>query len=124
MKLFWEEAPLTPVQIVDRVIAGRKSIRSFLPTPLPEGALDEILTVAARAPSGGNMQPWHVHVLEGAALKRLIDAVCFAYDFQPEERRTEYDYYPTEFFEPYAARRRKIGWDLYGLLEIVRGDKG
>jgi nitroreductase len=124
MKFFWEDERMTPVEIVDRVISGRKSIRAFLPTPLPEGAVDEILSVAARAPSGGNMQPWHVHVLEGAALKRLVEAVCYAYDFQPEERRTEYEYYPAEFFEPYAARRRKVGWDLYALLGIERGDKG
>jgi nitroreductase len=123
MKFFWEEEKLTPVEIVDRVIAGRRSIRAFLPTPLPEGALDRILEVASRAPSGGNMQPWHVHVLEGEALRRFVETVCHAYDHQPEERRTEYDYYPTEFFEPYAARRRKVGWDLYGLLGITRGEK-
>ena len=111
MKFFWEEAPMTPVEIVDRIIGSRKSIRAFQPTPLAEGALDEILEVAARAPSGGNMQPWHVHVLEGAALRRFVEAACHAYDFQPEERRTEYEYYPSEFFEPYAARRRKVGWD-------------
>lgn len=124
MKFFWEEAPMTPVEIVDRIIGSRKSIRAFLPTPLVDGALDQILSVAARAPSGGNMQPWHVHVLEGAALRRFVEAACHAYDFQPEERRTEYEYYPTEFFEPYAARRRKVGWDLYNLLGIERGDKG
>jgi nitroreductase len=124
MKFFWEDEQLSPVEIIDRVITGRKSIRAFHPTPLPDGMLDEILEVAARAPSGGNMQPWHVHVLEGAALKRFVEAACYAYDFQPEERRTEYEYYPTEFFEPYAARRRKVGWDLYGLLGIERGDKG
>ena len=124
MKFPWEEEPMSPVQIVDRAIGGRRSMRAFLPTPLVDGALDEVLTVAARAPSGGNMQPWHVHVLEGAALKRFVAAVCYAYDFLPGERRSEYDYYPTEFFEPYAARRRKVGWDLYGLLGIERGDKG
>lgn len=124
MKFFWEEEPMTPVQIVDRAIGSRKSIRAFLPTPLVEGALDEVLEVAARAPSGGNMQPWHVHVLEGAALRRFVEAACYAYDFEPEERRPEYEYYPAEFFEPYAARRRKVGWDLYGLLGIERGDKG
>lgn len=124
MKFFWEEAPMTPVEIVDRIIGSRKSIRAFLPTPLVDGALDQILSVAARAPSGGNMQPWHVHVLEGAALRRFVEAACYAYDFQPEERRTEYEYYPSEFFEPYAARRRKVGWDLYNLLGIERGDKG
>lgn len=124
MKFFWEEEAMSPVQIVDRAIEGRKSIRAFQPTPLAAGALDEILAVAARAPSGGNMQPWHVHVLEGAALRRFVEAVCYAYDFQPEERNTEYDYYPTELFEPYAARRRKVGWDLYALLGIARGEKG
>lgn len=124
MKFFWEEGAMSPVQIVDRAIEGRKSIRAFQPTPLAAGALDEILAVAARAPSGGNMQPWHVHVLEGAALRRFVEAVCYAYDFQPEERNTEYDYYPTELFEPYAARRRKVGWDLYALLGIARGEKG
>lgn len=124
MKFFWEEEAMSPVQIVDRAIEGRKSIRAFQPTPLAAGALDEILAVAARAPSGGNMQPWHVHVLEGAALQRFVEAVCYAYDFQPEERNTEYDYYPTELFEPYAARRRKVGWDLYALLGIARGEKG
>jgi nitroreductase len=124
MKFFWEETELSPVEIVDRAIEGRKSTRAFLPTPLPAGEVERVLEVAARAPSGGNMQPWHVHVLEGAALKRVIEAACYAYDFQPEERRTEYQYYPVEFFEPYAARRRKVGWDLYSLLGIDRGDKG
>ena len=63
MKFFWEEAPMTPVEIVDRIIGSRKSIRAFLPTPLVDGALDQILSVAARAPSGGNIQPWIVDVM-------------------------------------------------------------
>ena len=76
MKFPWEEEAMSPVEIVDRAIGSRKSIRAFLPTPLVDGALDDILEVAARAPSGGNMQPWHVHVLEGAALTRFVEAVC------------------------------------------------
>lgn len=124
MKFFWEDEALSPRDIVDRVITGRRTIRAFLPTPLPAGEAERILEIASRAPSGGNMQPWQVHLLEGAALKRLVEAACYAYDYQPEERRGEYDYYPQEFFEPYAARRRKVGWDLYTLLGIARGDKG
>src|SRR5262245_20789697 len=99
-------------------------MRAFLPDPVPEELLMQILDISAFAPSGGNMQPWKVHVLKGNALKRLTTAVCYAYDHQPESRKPEYDYYPTEFFEPYAARRRKLGWDLYGLLGIQRGEKG
>lgn len=126
MKFFWEEEgeALTSVEIVDSVIRRRRSIRAFLDRPVDPDLVDLILDVAAYAPSGGNMQPWRVHAISGNALKRLVTDACYAFDHQPEERRNEYDYYPTEFFEPYAARRRKLGWDLYGLLGIERGEKG
>lgn len=123
MKIFGGEDKPTPVGIVDTVIRTRHSVRNYLPTPVPAEMITEILDVASRAPSGGNMQPWRVHVLEGASLQSLVNAACFAFDHEPELRHSEYDYYPTEFFEPYAARRRKVGWDLYELLGIERGDK-
>jgi nitroreductase len=84
--------------------------------------IEEVLAVARRAPSGTNLQPWRVHVLTGAARQRLVDAVCAAYDSEEPGHQAEYNYYPAEFFEPYLARRRKIGWDLYGLLGIEKGD--
>ena len=101
-------------------------MRAFLPTPLVDGALGEVLAVVGSACTFGRQYAALACACAGRceALKRFVEAVCYAYDFQPEERRTEYDYYPTEFFEPYAARRRKVGWDLYGLLGIERGDKG
>lgn len=110
---------------VDAAITSRRSIRAFLPTPVPASTIREILDVAARAPSGTNTQPWKVHVLTGAARQRLSDAVLAAYD-DPAERAQhteEYDYYPREWVSPYIDRRRKIGWDLYGLLEIGKADK-
>ncbi|MFL6630216.1 MAG: nitroreductase [Vitreoscilla sp.] len=110
---------------VDAAITSRRSVRAFLPTPVPEATIREILEVAARAPSGTNLQPWKVHVLTGAARQRLSDAVLAAYD-DPAERAQhaeEYDYYPREWVSPYIDRRRKIGWGLYGLLEIGRTDK-
>jgi len=110
---------------VDAAITTRRSIRAFLPTPVPEATVREILAVASRAPSGTNTQPWKVHVLMGAARRRLGDAVLAAYD-DPAERAThteEYDYYPREWTSPYIDRRRKVGWDLYGLLEIGKTDK-
>jgi nitroreductase len=108
--------------IVDAVMAGRHAVRAFLPTPVPRATVEEILAVARRAPSGTNLQPWRVHVLSGAARQRLVDAVCAAYDADVPGHEPEYDYYPAEFFEPYLARRRKIGWGLYGLLGIGKGD--
>ena len=108
--------------IVDAVMAGRHAVRAFLPTPVARTTIEDILAVARRAPSGTNLQPWRVHVLTGTARQRLVDAVCAAYDSEEPGHQAEYNYYPAEFFEPYLARRRKIGWGLYGLLGIEKGD--
>jgi nitroreductase len=92
---------------------------------VPRALLEEILVVASRAPSGTNTQPWQVHVLTGAARARLAAAIVAAYD-DPEQARShseEYAYYPREWVEPYLGRRRKVGWDLYGLLGIGKADK-
>lgn len=106
---------------VEHAITSRRSIRAFLPKPVPRELVEHLLDVAARAPSGTNMQPWRAHVLTGAAKQRLSDALVAEHMAGlPEE--AEYSYYPAEFFEPYLARRRKVGWDLYGLLGIRRGE--
>ncbi len=110
---------------VDAAITSRRSVRAFLPTPVPREEIEAILAVAARAPSGTNTQPWKVHVLTGAAKEALSRDIRAAYD-DPEERarHTEpYAYYPTEWRSPYIDRRRKVGWDLYTLLGIGKADK-
>jgi nitroreductase len=117
----------TPEQTaaVDAAITQRRSLRAYLPDPVPRALIEEILTVAARAPSGTNTQPWKVTVLTGEPKARLSAAIRAAFD-DPEERARhteEYDYYPTEWQSPYIDRRRKVGWDLYGLLGIAKTDK-
>ena len=110
---------------VDAAITSRRSLRAFLPTPVPQDTIEAILTVAARAPSGTNTQPWQVTVLTGDAKARLSAAIRAAHD-DPEERARhteEYAYYPTEWVSPYVDRRRKVGWDLYALLGIGKADK-
>jgi nitroreductase len=110
---------------VDAAITSRRSVRAFLPTPVPRETIEAILQVAARAPSGTNTQPWKVHVLTGAARERLSRDILAAYD-DPAERAKhteEYAYYPTDWVSPYIDRRRKVGWDLYGLLGIGKTDK-
>lgn len=111
------------VAIVDRLIVGRRSIRQFLPTPVPREVIEEILRVARHAPSGNNIQPWRVHVVSGETLRTLCARVCAEFDRGPDHARSEYDYYPREFFEPYLARRRRTGWGLYGLLGIDKTDR-
>jgi nitroreductase len=117
----------TPASIaaVDDAITSRRSLRAFLPTPVPRDVIEQILAVAARSPSGTNTQPWQVHVLTGAAKDALSAEIGAAFD-DPVERakHTEaYAYYPTEWRSPYIDRRRKVGWDLYSLLGIAKTDK-
>ena len=117
----------TPEQIalVDAAITTRRSLRAFLPTPVARATVEDILAVAARAPSGTNTQPWKVYVLTGHAKTELSRKIKAAYD-DPAERAThseEYAYYPIEWRSPFIDRRRKVGWDLYGLLGIAKTDK-
>ena len=115
----------TQTAAVDAAITSRHSMRAFLPTPVPRETVEAILRVAARAPSGTNTQPWQVHVLTGAAKQRLSERILAIYE-DPAELAThqqEYAYYPNEWASPYIDRRRKVGWDLYGLLGLAKADK-
>jgi nitroreductase len=109
---------------VDAAITSRRSVRAFLDTPVPLETVRDILRVASRAPSGTNTQPWRVTVLTGRPRAELSRLVCEAYDdpAQREAHKEEYAYYPIKWVSPYLERRRKIGWDLYGLLGIGKTD--
>ena len=69
------------------------------------------------------MQPWRVYVLTGEALRRVTDAVCHAYDYESGRHITEFQHAPDAYFEPYQSRRRKMGFAMYGLVGIDKGDK-
>jgi nitroreductase len=114
-----------PCRDADEAIATRQSIRAFLPDrPVPRATVEEILRVAARAPSGTNVQPWKVHVVAGEVRDELSRRVIAAFDDPEEAKRhtREYAYYPEKWVSPYIERRRRIGWDMYGLLGIGKGD--
>jgi nitroreductase len=112
-------------QAVDAAITSRRSIRAFLPTPIAREEIEKILEVAARAPSGTNIQPWKVYVLTGAVKQRLAERILAVHN-DPEQARQhseEYAYYPRQWVSPFIERRRKVGWDLYALLGLTREDK-
>ncbi len=113
------------IDAVDAAITSRRSIRRFLPEPVSRPVIEDILRVASRAPSGTNIQPWQVHVLTGDARQRLSARIVAAFDdpAHVETHVEDYAYYPREWVSPYIERRRKVGWDLYGLLGIAKGDK-
>ncbi len=107
---------------VDHAIRSRRSVRRFLPTPVPKKMVEDLLELAARAPSGTNVQPWKVYVLTGKEKDRLSAAILDKHNSSGMDGR-EFDYYPTEWADPWLSRRRKIGFDLYGLLGIGKADK-
>ncbi len=101
-------------------VTGRKSVRRFLSTPVDDEVIRAILTAAAHAPSGTNIQPWQVHVVTGEARDRLAEAGRRA--AEAERFSLEYTYVPDRLEEPYRSRRRKVGFDLYALYGIDRDD--
>jgi len=110
---------------LDTVISSRYSCRSFSNTPVPRELLDEIFTIASRAPSGTNTQPWNVWVVSGESKNRLSALIVEASrDPEAATKYTEpYPYYPKSWISPFIERRRKVGFDLYALLGIQKGDR-
>ncbi len=104
-------------------ISSRRSIRGFGPTPVPRGVVETILTASARAPSATNSQPWRVYVLTGEARARLVAAIMAERATGAPKPPPEYPYYAGTMPEPYLSRRRTVGWQLYGLLGIAKGDR-
>ena len=105
-------------------IMSRRSIRRFLPKPVPRPSLMRILDGAAMAPSGHNIQPWKVYAVAGAVKDAISASILEAIASEPADaHKPEFDYYPVEWFEPFIGRRRKLGHELYAILGIGREDK-
>lgn len=114
---------------VDAAILSRFSARAYLPRAVERSVLQDVLDIAARAPSGTNTQPWKVYVLQGAKRDELVAKTCAAHDAisadpaLAAEYAESYDYYPEKWVSPYIDRRRECGFGLYGVLGIGKGDK-
>jgi nitroreductase len=113
------QAPAAPLSVLD-AMAGRRSVRRFLPDPVADETIAAILTAASRAASGVNMQPWLVHVVTGTARDRIAHAARSA--AAAGEEGLEYAYLPAVIPEPYRSRRRKLGYDLYARYGIASDD--
>jgi nitroreductase len=108
---------------VDAAIESRFSARAFLPTPVPEATVRDILARASRAPSGGNVQPWHVHALAGERLEALRRIVRARLDELPSFEGAEYAIYPRDLNDPYESRRKRSGVMLYQAIGVGRDDR-
>ena len=104
---------------VSEAISSRKSIRDFLNSPIPDSLIKDLMTKASRSPSGGNLQPWKIFVVNK---KSMDDFLEFQANWmQPES--PAYDIYPPKLKEPYRTYRYDLGEQMYSLLGISREDK-
>jgi nitroreductase len=103
---------------VSEAVRRRKSIRQFTADPVADETLRELLTLAARSPSGGNVQPWRIYVLNGDSMARFREFITD----RPIETG-EYDIYPANLWEPYRTNRFALGEAMYATLGIARDDK-
>jgi nitroreductase len=106
----------------EEAIRSRRSIRAFLPDPVPREAVETILELARFAPNGSNIQPWHVYVVAGETRDRVCADILAAEAAEEPGHDEEYQYYPLDWFEPLLTRRRQLGKALYGLAGIAKGD--
>jgi nitroreductase len=108
---------------VREAVASRYSCRAFLPTPIPECTVRDIVEQAARAPSAGNMQPWRIYALAGEPLARLKALLAPRMTELPKGEGTDYTIYPEPLTEPYRTRRFTVGEMLYESIGVPRADK-
>lgn len=107
---------------VTGAVSARRSVRAFTADEVPTDVLQSILTTALQAPSGGNLQPWHIHVLAGDALARVRARMAEAGAGGTREDPS-HAVYPPSLWDPYRGRRFENGEDLYKTIGIGREDR-
>ena len=104
---------------VSDAISSRSSIRDFLTSPVSNALINELLIKASRSPSGGNLQPWKIFIINKESMDDFLE---FQANWtQPED--PAYDIYPPKLKEPYRTYRYDLGEQMYSLLGISREDK-
>lgn len=106
------------MNVTDAVVQ-RKTIRDFLPDPISNDEIAELLTTASRAPSGGNLQPWQIYVINGESMAGFRQHMAEA----DPTTEMEYDIYPPSLWDPYRTRRFTVGEQMYATIGVGRDDK-
>lgn len=104
-------------------IQNRRSIRAFRPDPVPKATIEQILQISQRAPSGTNTQPWHVYVCTGAVRQAISDDVLALARAGKGAKYEDFEYYPSTWNDVHRDRRRGVGWSLYSLVGVAKGDR-
>jgi nitroreductase len=106
------------MEVVEAVYK-RMSVRQFTNEPVSDDVIRQLLTDASRAPSGGNVQPWRIYVVNGESLTRMREFLAT----KPPVEEPEYLIYPEQLSEPYRTARFELGEQMYATLGIAREDK-
>jgi nitroreductase len=104
---------------VTQAVHTRRSVRAFRPEPVSNQVITDLLATAARAPSGGNLQPWRIYVVNGESMARFREVMAA----ERQMSAGEYNMYPPDLWEPYRSNRYRIGEQMYATLGIAREDK-
>lgn len=104
-------------------IQARKSVRAFKPDPVPVETISKLLAIAQRAPSGTNTQPWHVYVCTGEVKRAISADVLEMVQAGTGKGYEDFDYYPATWKDVHNNRRREVGWSLYSLVGVEKGDR-
>ena len=105
----------------DEVMMGRRSIRGYKPDPVPRALIEEVLTLAMRAPTSMNTQPWHFYVITGEPLSRIRAGNT--------ERNLAGVPHSREFRigQPFTGKHRErqigVAKQLFSAMGIARDDK-
>ena len=104
---------------ISEAVLSRSSIREFKDSPVSNSLIKDLLEKSSHSPSGGNLQPWNIFVLNEKSMSRFLE-------FQSTWNKPEtpaYEIYPQNLKEPYRTSRYQLGEEMYSLLNISREDK-
>ena len=104
---------------VSDAVNSRMSVRAFLSKKVSNELIKTLLLKASRSPSGGNLQPWKIFIVNGKSMDDFLE-------FQEKWDQPEtpaYEIYPPKLKEPYRTSRFALGEQMYELLGIPREDK-
>lgn len=105
----------------EQLVAGRRSVRAFLPGTIPRPVVEDLLRTARSAPSGANLQPGRFHVLTGVALRELTDCLMETVTAK-RPQVSQYSYFPDPMPAYLKSRQRETGFALYSALGIAKRD--
>ena len=104
---------------ISEAVLSRRSVRAFLDTPVPNTIIKTLLEKSSQSPSGGNLQPWKIFVINNSSMK---DFLLFQEKWS-EPELPSYEIYPSKLKEPYRTSRFELGEQMYELLGIPRENK-